>query len=50
MGSFGPLGIGLNLAGPKPEKITVDYLIRTPKVEKLSLQPRSYRDYRVYRV
>ena len=35
---------GLQLTGPKPKEITVetfriDYLIRTLKVEKLSLQP-----------
>ena len=35
-----------NLAGPKPKEVKVetfriDYLIRTSKVEKLSLQPRS---------
>ena len=36
------------LTGPKPKEIKVetfriDYLIRKPKVEKLSLQPISYR-------
>ena len=35
---------GAPLTGPKPKEIKVetfriDYLIRTPKVEKLSLQP-----------
>ena len=34
-------GSYLLLTGPKPKGITfrIDYLIRTPKVEKLSLQP-----------
>ena len=39
-----PLSGSLKLTGPKPKEIKVetfriDYLIRTPKVEKLSLQP-----------
>ena len=42
----------LYLTGPKPKEIKVetfriDYLIRTPKVEKLSLQPISYDSSRV---
>ena len=41
---LGTLSLNLILAGPKPKEIQVetfriDYLIRTPKVEKLSLQP-----------
>ena len=41
---FGFWGLGFKLTGPKPKEIKVetfriDYLIRTPKVEKLSLQP-----------
>ena len=42
---------GLNLTGPNPKEIKVetfriDYLIRTPKVEKLSLQPIGNLTYR----
>ena len=38
------LGPNIKLSGPKPKEIKVetfriDYLLRTPKVEKLSLQP-----------
>ena len=43
------VGVGLlqYLTGPKPKEIKVetfriDYLIRTPRVEKLSLQPIRY--------
>ena len=41
-----------DLTGPKPKEITVetfriDYLIRTPKVEKLSLQPIRDKDTRL---
>ena len=44
------LRLGFRLTGPKPKKIKVetfriDYLVRTPKVKKLSLQPIRRRVY-----
>ena len=45
LGSLGLVAsLGSRLTGPKPKNINVetfriDYLIRTPQVEKLSLQP-----------